>query len=46
MLEYVIVPERDFYIKGLSTILNSEKAAIVMAEKLFNSIGEDDEFFD
>lgn len=46
MLEYTIVPERDFYIPGKTTILNNEKAALVMAEKIYNSLPNDEEYFD
>lgn len=45
-LEYTIVPERDYYIKGMTTILNSEKAALVIAEKLFTDLAENEEYFD
>jgi hypothetical protein len=38
------VPERDYYNK-CPTILNSEEAALVIAEKIYNSLG-DVEFFD
>lgn len=40
------MPERDYYISGLTTILNGEKAALVMAEKLYNTIPEGEEFYD
>ena len=36
-LSYKIIPQRDYY-RGIPTILNSETAALVVAEKLFNSL--------
>lgn len=45
-LNYTLVPERDFFYPKVRTILNNEKAALVVAEKIFNSLGEGEEFFD
>ena len=44
-LTYTIRPSKDYY-KGIKTILNSEKAALVIAEKIYNELGDDEEFFD
>ena len=44
-LEYIVDPKIDFY-NGIPTILNSEEAALVVAEKIYNSLGIDDEFYD
>lgn len=38
-LQYEVVPERDYY-NGIPTILKSEEAALVVAEKIFKSLGE------
>jgi len=40
-----IVPERDYY-RGIPTILNSEKAAILVSEYLYRQLGSDEKFFD
>eukprot|EP00347_Sterkiella_histriomuscorum_P015188 403357982 len=45
-LTYTIIPKVDFYIQGKTTILNSEKAALVMAEKLFNLLEGSNLFID
>jgi hypothetical protein len=44
-LEYIFDPKIDCY-NGISTILTSEEAALVVAEKLYNEIEKDGEFFD
>lgn len=44
-LSYKIIPQRDFF-KGVPTILNSETAALVMAEKIFKSIPDGSHFID
>lgn len=44
-LQYSIDPKKDFY-KGIPTILNSELAALVTAEQIYNSIKEGELFFD
>jgi hypothetical protein len=44
-MKYKLVPERDYY-RGVSTILNSESAALVVADKIFNSVEKGDKFLD
>lgn len=44
-LEYRIQSERDYY-RGIPTILNSEAAALVIAEHLYNKVAENDYFVD
>jgi hypothetical protein len=44
-LIYKIVPELDYY-RGIPTILTSEEAALVVCNKIFNSLDKDAEFFD
>ena len=44
-LTYKVVPELDYY-RGIPTILTSEEAALVVCNKIFNSIDDDAEFFD
>ena len=45
LLHYKIVPERDYY-NGIPSILNSEKAALVVAEHLFKKLGKNEHFLD
>ncbi len=40
-LEYELIPELHYY-NNIPTILKSEEAALVMAEKIFNNLGEED----
>ena len=44
-LEYDFVPNVDQY-KSIPTILTSEEAALVTAEKIYNSLGRNEQFFD
>ena len=44
-LTYKVVPELDYY-RGIPTILTSEEAALVVCNKIFNSLDNDTEFFD
>jgi D-arabinose 1-dehydrogenase-like Zn-dependent alcohol dehydrogenase len=44
-LSYKVVPELDYY-RGCPTILTSEEAALVVCNKIFNSLDNDTEFFD
>ena len=47
-LTYKLVPELDYY-NGIPTILTSEEAALVVCNKIFNSLPEKPvkkEFFD
>ena len=44
-MAYTIVPEKDYY-NGIATIITSEEAALVVAEKIYRSIPEGEEFFD
>ena len=44
-MNYKIVPEIDYY-NGIPTILNSEEAALVMCNKIYNGLDEFEQFFD
>jgi hypothetical protein len=44
-LTYAIIPAEDYY-RGIPTILNSEEAAIVVVEKLYNQLGDNEMFLD
>ena len=44
-LTYTINPKDDFF-RGVPTILNSEEAALVIAEKIFNSIPDGEKWVD
>ena len=44
-LKFEVIPDLDYY-KGVPTMLTCEEAALCMAEKIYNSLPEDGEFFD
>src|SRR5690349_16522877 len=44
-LTYIIVPDQDYF-RGIPTILNSEEAALVVVEKISNSLKAGFKFFD
>lgn len=44
-LEYQFNPDIDCY-KGCKTMFTSEQAALVAVEELYNSIRNDEEFYD
>jgi len=44
-LKFEVIPDLDYY-KGVPTMLTCEEAALCMAEKLYNSLPDDREFFD
>ena len=44
-LIYKIIPKRDFFREDTPTILNSEEAALVMAEKLYKAVTPNQKWF-
>jgi hypothetical protein len=44
-LEYDIIPKEDYY-RGIPTILNSEKAALVICHKIVSQLKEGALYFD
>ena len=44
-LTYEVIPDLDYY-KGCPTMLTSEEAALCVAEKIYKSLGEEEEFVD
>jgi hypothetical protein len=44
-LSYEVIPDVDYY-KGCPTMLTSEEAALCVAEKIYKSLAEEEDFND
>jgi hypothetical protein len=44
-LTFEVIPALDYY-KNCPTMLTCEEAALCVAEKIYKSLGEEEEFFD